>query len=66
MRIIARAVWELQAGVVGGKGRGELMAGLEDAGGMHGQPEQEGYKQARQNVKKACVAPVCCSLFWYY
>ena len=32
------------AGLVGGKGSGELMAGLENAGRMHGQPEQEGYE----------------------
>lgn len=27
-----------------GKGRGELMAGLENAGRVQGQPKQEGYK----------------------
>lgn len=41
MRVIARAVWELWAGLVGGKVTGELMAELENAGRMHGQPEQE-------------------------
>lgn len=66
MRVIARAVWELWAGLVGGKGRRELMAGVGNAGRMHGQPEQEGYEQARQNVKKSCVAAVCCSMLWYY
>lgn len=43
MRVVARAVWELQAGLVGGKGRRKLTAGLENAGRMHGQPEHGGY-----------------------
>lgn len=41
MRIIARAVRELRAELVGGKGRGELTAGLENADRMHGQTKLE-------------------------
>lgn len=63
-RNIVQSGWGAQDGVRKGQGEADdrALAIFQNAGRMHGQPEQEGHQGARQNVKKPCVPVLCCSI----
>lgn len=56
MRVVVRTVWEAPSWATERKGKGKSWtAEMENAGRMHGQPEQEGYREQAWMWKKLAL-----------